>query len=343
MSHRRCNALLAQMLAMPLLVLAVGCEEDVEPESTEPIVGLMEIPVSLRAGDARPDNPLRIEIAPAELRLDHRKVLDLASGRAAESERREHVLPKLEAAIAGGGSRGAAAIRLHANVPYETLVSVLNTLSRAGVGNVAFEVRKVGGSDVGWMRLGEWRVQAPSDDPIEFPAEAQRSWDEVAKGWQATYDACRQGKYVDCDPTAVEIAEGGKAALTLMSRGQAVKASFDRFGAIADDDEQQKADDDKAPVAMIPGVPVAGGSADEEEEEVKPAEAAVFTWKLSEATKKDSAISLAMRPFCGSKPCGALVRSEYATPAMRPLAFIGAVSPDGAPAPVVVFERPASR
>jgi biopolymer transport protein ExbD len=316
-------------------LLAYGCEEDVEPDSTEPVVGLMEVPVSLRHGDTRPDNPLNIEIAPAELRLDGRKVLDLTAGQAPESQRGAEGLPKLKSAIEGGGSRKAAAIRMHANAPYETMVAVLDTLSRVGVGDVAFEVRKPGGTEPGWMHLGEHRVVDPSDEPVTFAGGAQRSWDEVVQHWSDMYATCRNGKYVDCDGKSSFAAKGGQAALTLMARGQAVKISFDRFGG---DDEEEEEAPKKAQVAMIEGVPAP--SEGDDEPEVEPVTHAVFTWKLSEATKEDSAISLTMRPLCGAKPCGALVRAEYATPGMRTLSLIGAAFPDGATAPVLMFERP---
>ncbi|MFW6052055.1 MAG: hypothetical protein ACODAU_12835 [Myxococcota bacterium] len=320
---------------------AVGCEEEEAPDSAEPIVGAMELPVSRRSGDALPEAALQIEVSPTELRLDDRKVLDLESGRAPESERRGVLLPKLQAAIRGGGAKGAAGLRVHANTPYETLVALVHTAREAGVGTVGFAVRG-GGAETGWLVPADARVQAPGEDPVEHAGEAQRAWDELAKVWSEVHQACMKRHAVDCDPAPEEAAEGGKVQITMLARGQGLKLHFLRFGADEEDDDEDAKAKPARHAALIPGVPPppGAGEAEEEEEGVPPATEAAFTWKLAAATEEESPISLAMRPLCGARPCGAVVTSEYMTPGMRTVSFLGAAFPDGAPAPSLVFLEP---
>ena len=65
-SRRRTLALtLASTLAV--LSLALGCDdesEEAEAESPEPVVGVMELPISFRF-DSEPQNALRVEASPS--------------------------------------------------------------------------------------------------------------------------------------------------------------------------------------------------------------------------------------------------------------------------------------
>lgn len=327
-----------RLVLVPLLVVGLAaCEEEEEKEDTGPLVGDLEIPVSLRSSDSLGANPLRIEVGATELHLDGRKVLDLNAGEVPEAERRDHRLSKLESAIRGGGERDAAAVRLHVNTPYETMVAVLESLGEVGVSQVGFEVRKGNGTETGFIVPADVSVQEPSDDPVEFEGTAQRGWDEVVEHWDVMHEACRKAKSIDCDAKPDVVAEGGDAQMTLRAWGKAVKLHFERFGEPEEADGGVDEPKKPAPVAMIPGVPVQAPAEDEEEEEIEPMTRAVFTWKLAAALQPESAVSLATRPLCGAKPCGAVVTSEYRTPSMRALAFIGAAFPDGSPAPRLVF------
>ncbi|MFW5875128.1 MAG: hypothetical protein ACOCXM_00195 [Myxococcota bacterium] len=332
-----------RLVLFPLLVVGLAaCEEEEEPEETGPLVGDMEIPVSLRSSDSLGGDPLRIEVGAAELHLDGRKVLDLDAGELPEAERRDHRISKLESAIRGGGARDAAAVRLHVNTPYETMLAVLESLREVGVSQVGFEVRKGNGTETGFVVPADVSVREASSDPVEFDGTAQRQWDQVVEHWDTMHGACMKAKSIDCDGKPGTVAEGGDAEMTLRAWGKAVKLQLQRFGEPDEEgDGGVEESDEPAPVAMIPGVPVqaTGGGEEEEEEEVEPETEAVFTWKLAAALQPESPISLATRPLCGAEPCGAVVTSEYRTPSMRTLAFIGAAFPDGAPAPRLVFVR----
>lgn len=342
----RMHGPLSALLLVVLGVAIAGCEEEVDEEQTGPIVGPLELPISKRHQDPRPTNPLRIEISLDELRLDNRKVLDLSSGRAAESDRRDDRFAKLESAIEGGGAKNTAAVSMHVNAPYETLVALLSSLGEVGVRTVAFEVRKGTGPETGWMALSDVEVREKTDEPVEFDGEAQRQWDEVVKAWEQAYEACVKAHSVDCDPTPMKAAEGGKAELTLLARGKALKASFERFGVEEGADggapEEGGGGGGGGGPELIPGVPapIAPAEGEQEELEIKPETDAAFTWKFAATTEDPSPISLTLRPLCGAKPCGAVVTSEYLTPSMRALTFIGAAFPDGAPGPSLVFFRP---
>jgi biopolymer transport protein ExbD len=337
-------ALVALVLGSSSMWFVCGCDEE-EAEATGPIVGAMELPIVLRNQDAEPDNPWRIEISPSEMRLDGRKVIDMEDkARVPASERPDHVLPKLKAAMEGAGPRKAATVRMHANIPYETMISVMNTLARGGIGDVAFEVRKGTGAETGWMRLTDWRVEQAQQDSRAFD-RGQREWDEVGRAWDEMHEACTKGRHVDCDPKPMVFLEGGQAALTLFARGQAVKISFERFGAPEEESAEEEAppEDAKPSPTKTAGGKAAAAEPQDEEALPPPDTDAAFTWKFSEATAQDSAVSRTMRPLCGARQCGGTVKAEYLTPAMQTLSLIGAAFPDGAPGPVLVLERPDSK
>lgn len=329
------------------LLCAAGCHEKAKPASSAPIVGVLELPISLRNADAAPANPLRIEVSPTEMRLDGRNVLDLQSGRAPEAERRDDMLPRLRAAIQGGGVKKAATVRMHVDTPYETLVAILNTLRNVGVDTIAFAVRKGATPQTGWMTLSDVRVQQPSDQPVEFVGHAQRQWDEFVKMWDSVQDACLKDQSVDCDPKPEIttssgkhdwVVPGGSMVMTLLAKGNALKLSFERSGPAEGVDGGTESDKQKALETLLRRLTKAVKPG----EEPPPALAteAAFTWRFPAATESQSPISIAVRPLCGVQPCGAVVTSDYLTPSMRVLSFIGAAFPNGTPAPSLVFERP---
>lgn len=321
---------LATFALVPLLFVSAACEDDaeVQQESADPIVGIMELPISRRSGDPAPNNPLRIEVSPERLRLDAHTLVELQNGRVPASEQSNGAVTKLKNAIQSGAARSAATLRIHVNVPYETTAMVLKSLRDANVRQAGFEVRKGSGAETGWLVIDDFRVEPPSQEPVEFPGASQVMWDDFARAWESMYTACRMALYVDCNPKAIVVAEGGKALLTLWARGNGLKIDVTRFGGPDATPAPQR-------IEMLEGIPQP--AAEGEEEPIPPATHAAFTWRAEAATTDAPPISGAMRPLCGARQCGAVVQAEGQTMTMRIVSFLGAAFPDGTPSPKVVF------
>ena len=333
------RTLLGRLRPLPWLVACTvialsGCDddEDISQDDTTPIVGVMELALSLRNAAPAPAEAMSIETSPTELRLDGHKVIDLENGAVPAAERDGSVLPKLRTAIHGGAARRAARLRLHVNTAYETVLLVLGTLKATNINTVGFEVRSPATpAESGWLVIDHFAVEPHAAEAVELEATVQRGWGDFAATWQETYGACRQAHYVDCAYKPEVVAEGGKVEIALFTRGSALKAEFTRFGA-----------PDPLPTGapqMIEGVP---SGVPDVEAELPPATYAAFTWRFEGATGTESPISLAFRPLCGSQACGVVTRSDAGTPIMRLLSFLGAAFPDGTQAPFVRFELPAS-
>jgi hypothetical protein len=321
----------------------VGCDEEeaVPEESADPAVGVMELPISLRNTASAPPNAISIEVSPTALRVDRHTVLELTGGRLPAGARSGETLSAVDGAIRSGAARRAAIIELHVSTPWETTASILGSLKAANIHTFAFLVRKPGGvADTGYLVIENYSVRAASADPIELEDPTQRNWDEFVGVWQASYEGCRRPDanqdehYVDCTYTPTLAAPGGKVEIRLFSRGSALKAEFNRFGAEAIDEAANR------PLpAMLEGIaaPAPGG----EEVEYTPVEAGAFTWRFDAAVAELSPISAAFRPLCGASACGIVVTGDKETMSMRLVSFIGAAFPDGAPAPQVVVHVPA--
>lgn len=325
-------------MTLPFLLLpfvAAGCGEDEEvQEDTGPVVGVMELPISLRNADSMPSSAVRIEISPSELRADGRTVIALERGRVPDAETSDGRIAELAQVLSSGPARRAAAIRMHVNTPYETTALVLGTLKHANMNTVAFEVRKPGGSaDTGWMTIEDYRVEAAGDEPHRFPAAQQRRWNELVEAWEEVYEACRREHYVDCARRPFNPAPGGEMEIRLFARGSALKVEFIRFG--VEDEEEERP---RPQPQMIEGVPspVAEG-----EEPPPPVTQGAFTWRFEAATDEGlSPITGAFRPVCGARPCGVVVTGDPETMTMRLISFIGAGFPNGTQAPSLLFEIP---
>src|SRR5688572_23483950 len=139
-----------RVLALALVLLCLGgCGgEEIKPD-LPPIVGVLELPISHRAGGAEPANAAGIELGTTELRAGGETIFPLDNGKVPAAEQSGHTLPKLKAKLAG---KSALAITVHAAVPYATLARVLNTGLAAGARTFAFKVRKTGSStETGWL------------------------------------------------------------------------------------------------------------------------------------------------------------------------------------------------
>ncbi len=315
-------------LALALGLLALGCgEEKNETPPAPPAVGVLELPISHRAGDAPPAGAVEVEIGPKELRVSGRKVADLQNGRLAQGARAPRTIGGLREALRSSSGK-AAVLRAYVLVPHGTFVRVLETLRQASVAPVYLLVRKGPSTETGHMALPSLRFVAASERPVAFQGEAARGWDEFVAGWDGVYEACRDAaERVDCDARPERVAKGGHAELALFVRDEALKFEVHRFGAPEPEEEAE------------PPQPVEGPDG-EQYVPPPPATDAAFTWRFAAATKPESPISTALRPVCGNRKCGLVIAVEDRTPVMRWVSFLGAVAPDGSPTPELAFVWP---
>jgi biopolymer transport protein ExbD len=315
-----------------LFVAACGAREAEVAADTTPIVGAMELPISLSNQAAAPTSAVRIEISPTELRVDGTKVDDLVNGRLSTTAYANNVITHMRTAIRPGQAR--ASIRMHSVVAYQTLVLVLSTLEQAGMHEVSFQVRRDGATPTeAWMRLPRFRVAPPTGDVTYTTAPLP--WSTFVEKWGEVYDACRAGHYVDCDNTAINPATGGNLQLKLWTRGQGMIVTFERYGEAAP--EEQPA----APAGpeLIEGIRAAP-RAQPEVELGPPATEGTFTVYMQEATQSPSSISNLVRPVCGQHNCQAVIECDSRTPSMRVISLIGAAFSNGSAEPELVFRLP---
>lgn len=321
-----------RLLAVLLALSTVACGDDAEGgevASTEPTVGLLELPLSNRF-DAEPSNAVGIEISGSAIRLDGRDVITLEGGRVPDAERDGVRIPKLADAIAAAPARRAASLRIYASTPYQTTALVLGTLKAANIGEVAFAVRRGATTELGYLKIDGYDVRPEvQNEPATIPATHQRAWNELVPAWDAMTQACRDGEhFVDCAYKPSTIAEGGDLQITFFVRGSAVKLELDRVrGVDAPPPSQPELIEGLAPEAAAPVE--------------EPAKNAAFMWRFQAATMAESPIAAVLRPLCGAQACGGMVTAEGQTQTMTVLSFLGASFPNGTPAPYVVFQVPA--
>lgn len=339
MQRRALRLALFATLAAALTCVACGSrEEAAAPVDTTPVVGALELPISRNHAGSLPGNAARIEVTPDKLRLDSRDILALERGRVPEAEVGAQGITKLRQELSSG-SRSSAALWVNANVPYATLVQILQTLEGASVREVRFAVRRGAGPETGFMRLGRWRVVPAGDEPVTFSGTPV-PWPSFASSWDAVYEACRAGQYVDCDSRALHPAPGGDLQVELSARGQAMKVTF--YQVNAPPPEQAAATANRGP-ALIEGVRAPPPRAAPAEEAPPPVTEGAFNFRHQEAVAAESAISNAVRPVCGTVTCPTVVRADATTPSMRVLSMIGAFYPNGFSEPDFAFRIPEVR
>jgi len=326
---------------VPWLVVAslafAGCGDDAEEnqESTDPIVGVLELPISYRYETGAPSNALAIEIAPSNLRVDGHTILELDNGKVPDaSVTGTHTIQELRTAIDGAPARRNATLRILGSTPWRTTMLVLSTLKETRVTDLSFMTRQGTGTEIGYLNLSNWDIREESEEFHEPPATHMRSWNEIGAIWEEMYTACREGPYVDCAFKASNIAEGGNMHMELFARGNAVKVELHRFGA-PDPEPAAPAHD-----TFLDGIAPPEG---EEEAELPPAVTAAFTWRYQATTPQadeENIVAKTMRPLCGAQPCGALVEAEAQTPTMRVLSFLGSAFPNGTDEPYLMFQIP---
>ncbi|HJK92939.1 MAG TPA: hypothetical protein RMH26_19560, partial [Polyangiaceae bacterium LLY-WYZ-15_(1-7)] len=297
----------------------------------EPVVGVMELPISFRF-DSEPQNALRVEASPTKLRVNGRTVLELEGGSLPAAESEGESIPALASAIDAAPAASVAALRLYASLPYSTTARIFATLKQKNVREAAIAVRRGQGTEVGWLKLAGFDSRPQSQEPHEFPATHQRPWDVLKPIWQQMREACEAGHQVNCDYESQNVAEGGNMQINLFARGNAMKVELVRFGG---PDPEPSGGGGPELIEGIAPAPQAG-----EEEEAPPATDATFTWRARAATEDDSPISATMRPLCGAEGCGAVIEAEGQTATMRIISFIGAAFPNGSPDPQILFQIP---
>jgi hypothetical protein len=325
--------LAAAALTLAPGLAACGDDEGENQESTDPIVGVMELPISYRYQPSPPSNAVAVEVGPSNLRVDGRTVVELDNGKLPETAVAGNTITELKNAIESAPARRTATLRLFGSTPWRTSTLILSTLSEVNISEIAFMVRQGVGTDVGYLILDDWDVREQSDEFVDPPATHARQWSEMPDIWEEMYGACREGPYVDCSFKPSNIAEEGKMNIELFARGNAVKIELERWGAPVPEPAQPAED------AFLDGI----DAPDVVEDLGEPATGAAFTWRFQATTPgadEENIVAKTMRPLCGAQPCGAVVEAEAQTPTMRVVSFIGATFPNGTDAPWLMFQIP---
>jgi biopolymer transport protein ExbD len=330
-----------------------GDKPDAQAAASGPIVGVLELPISLRTAGAAPADFHDVEISPTEVHVGGQPVLTLASGAVTAADRQGVLLPKLTAAL-GKAPHARLALAVAAAVPYDTVAVVLATVKAAGVRSVAFKVRPHGSSSAtGWLALDnlDVRPKSKTDEEVVFEGLAKQSWSDFAGKWDEVQGACRASPTGSCAFKPAKVAEGGDLKIVLHAAGQGVNVDFFRIGgpppeaaapeqpAAKPGKADKKANKKKRKAELIDGVK-APKDVVAEVEEAPPATEALFQFRAQEAVSVPSAVSETLKPVCGTASCGVVVQAEKATLFVRMLSLLGAAFPDGTPTPRVVFELP---
>lgn len=322
-------------LVLALSLVACG-GESAPPEEPElpPLVGALEVPISLRTDGATPSNALRIEISPSAMHVDGHALYDLNRGEPPDSELTAQGYTQLRERVASLPARGTAALTIHGIVPYGTFVHVLETLLGAGYHEFAVAVRGTDATQaqIRWMTFSSPEI-APARGPVAF-AGTERPWEDFTTHWAEVYDACRDGHYIDCDGQPTVAAPGGHLQVLLWARGDGMIIRFNQT-----DMEDAGVPAGPAPVEMLPGVPQ---PTSDEEPPPRPFTTGAFSFRADEATQADSAMSTTTRPVCAAAVCPTLVEADEGTAFMRVMSMIGAAFPSGSQAPRVAFRMTAS-
>ncbi len=318
-----------------LLVLTLacfGCEESGElAEDQKPIIGLLELPISHRAGGAEPADPARIEIGISEVRVDGATALTLDHGKVAPADQQGDLLPKVAEKLSG---KRALSISVHAATPYATLARVISTGLSKGATELGFKVRKPGSnSEAGWLVLKSNRMVESAEDGA-FDEGELLPWETFTSVWEGALEACKETARGDCGYKPIAKAEGGKLDLMLRSRGAGLALRFRQTGVDAQAEAEKKPK--PAPVKMLDGV-APPPAAEEEAEE--PSSEHVFTLRADQATVSPSPISGIVKTVCSSQTCPTIVDAEGPSMSGRVISLIGAAFPDGTPEPKVAWVK----
>lgn len=328
------------------LIALIACGGEKPPEAPKidvPPLGVLELPVSLRSGDPAPTDARKVEVSQTGIRVDDQPLIVLESARVPAAERQGDEITKLKAALQSPAKPGVA-LSLHASLPYDTAALVIHTLKAANVSQLSLQVRKPGASTTaGWLSVKSYQTTPRTDEEVVMPGVEAHSWDAFTAAWQAIHDACRGAQTGSCAYVQNNVAKGGKTQIVLHASGKGVNVDFFRVGIspeqLAAEAEARKAEQAKAKEDVVQGR-VKQTDVAEELVEGDPATEALFQFRDREAMASPSPISEVMKPLCGSKACGVVVRGEGNTLAVRFVSLIGAAFPDGSAPPILAFELP---
>jgi hypothetical protein len=303
----------------------------------------MELPVSLRTGDPAPAGAIAVEATTEQLRIDGAPVLALEKGRVAKADANFEtgVIPKLVDKLKG---KSALALRLQANLPYETTALILSTAAKNGIFNAHFQVRKTGATpQTGWLNASGFVMSSRADDVPPINAAPAQSWDAFTAKWEQVLDGCKTGKTANCAYVDDNFAIGGTLKIELFASGRGVNVDFYRRGLTA---EQEK-DEEKKRLQYLSQKKedfLQGRITHDDMVEIlllgDPSTQALFQQRYGEALSAPSALTATMAPMCHSTKCGVVVAGELITPMLNVLSMMGAAFPDGSQAPAYAFEQP---
>jgi hypothetical protein len=330
------------------MLCGFGCGDKGEGEGGDeapkgPVLGDMELPVSLRTDGAAPTDARKLEMSPTEMRLDDQTVMMLEGGRVPASELQAGVLPKLKAALASP-AKASLALHLHAMLPYDTLAQVLTTAHEAGVRDAVFRVRKVGATpDTGWLRADGYSLTGRTDGEVPIPSVAPRKWDEFTAQWTTINQACSSARTGSCAYVPTTPAKGGNLKIVLFAAGQGININFHRVGLspeeLAAEEAARLAEVAKQKEDVVQGRKEAMDLEDALIGGPPPAEA-LFQFRNNEGLKAPSPVSATLAPLCGANACGVVLSADGNTKVLGVVSLIGAAFPDGTAAPHLAFEQP---
>ena len=327
-----------------------GAEELPPGASAENEVGRplsdVELPVSLRMSDSPPTDAYQIEATTEQLRLEGKPVLTLdGKGNVAAADQVDGVIPKLQAQL-NAARHSTIALRLQANIPYETIALLLNTATKTGTFNAAFQVHQAGQSaKTGWLNFDGFVMSSKADDVPPITAAKPQSWDAFTAKWQEVFDGCRTSPGGNCAYVPGNVAKGGTLKIELFASGRGINVDFYQRGLSP---EQERAEEEKRhrELAAKKEDFLQGRISHDQMVEIlllgDPSTQALFQFRYIEGLKGPSALAKTIDPVCGAgnERCGIVISADEIAPLVRVVSMVGAAFPDGTQAPAFAFEMP---
>lgn len=303
----------------------------------------MELPVSLRRGDPQPSDAHQIEVTTEQLRLAGKPIIALDNGKVIDADKANGLIPKLEAALKSP-SHASLALRLQANLPYNTLALILNSAKSAGVMNAAFQVREVGNSNkTGWLNADGYVMSSKADDLPNIPSVTPKTWESFTGKWGQVTQACRSAPTGNCAYADSNFARGGTLKIELFSSGRGINVDFYQRGLSPDQEKEEEKKRAKELAKKKEDFLQGRISHDDMVTFLllgDPATQALFQFRYQEALSAPSSLTGTMEPMCHHDKCGVVVAADEVSPLVRVLSMMGAAFPDGTPAPAYAFEMP---
>jgi hypothetical protein len=303
----------------------------------------MELPVSLRTRDPQPTDAHQLEVTSEQVRVGGTPVVALANGKVGDADKSNGVIPKLEAALKSPSHAGIA-LRLQANLPYDTLALILSSAKAAGVMNASFQVREVGNSSkTGWLNADGFVMSSKADDLPPIPAVAPKTWESFTGKWADVTQACRTAPTGNCAYADTNFARGGSLKIELFSSGRGINVDFYQRGLTAD---QEKAEEQKRAKELAKKKEDFLQGRISNDDMVKflllgdPSTQALFQFRYQEALSAPSSLTGTMGPLCHTERCGVVVAADEVSPLVRVVSMMGAAFPDGTTMPAYAFEMP---